>query len=87
MMLFVNVQTLAEYKSHREFVRQTLAAEVNMRASGAQFVGLNEEPERSLAYRAQLNSEGSPTETVAAGYSWRPGTELAAGEAALGEGA
>jgi hypothetical protein len=23
-----------------------------------------------------MNSEGSPTETVAAGYVWRPGTEL-----------
>jgi lipoprotein-anchoring transpeptidase ErfK/SrfK len=76
-----------EYKSHREFVRQTLTAEVNLRAAGTQFVGLNEEPDRSHAYRAQLNSEGSPTETVAAGYRWRPGTELTAGEAALGKGA
>jgi hypothetical protein len=30
-----------------------------------------------LAYRSQLNSSGSPSETVAAGYRWEPGTELA----------
>ncbi|HEY0100414.1 MAG TPA: hypothetical protein VGB76_15830 [Pyrinomonadaceae bacterium] len=76
-----------EYRSHREFVRETLAREVDLRASGTQFVSKEDEPERSLAYRAQLNSEGSPTETVAAGYRWRPGTELNAGEAALGKGA
>jgi hypothetical protein len=28
-------------------------------------------------YRSQLNSNGSPSETVAAGYRWKPGTELA----------
>ena len=76
-----------EYKSHREFIRETLAAEVDLRASGTQFVGKEDEPERSLAYREQLNSEGSPTETVAAGYRWRPGTELTAGESALKKGA
>ena len=31
---------------------------------------------RSRAYREQLNSDGSPSETVAAGYMWQPGTEL-----------
>ena len=76
-----------EFRSHREFVRETLAAEVDLRANGTEFVGLDEEPERSLAYREQLNSEGSPTETVAAGYRWMPGTELTAEEAAKGKGA
>ncbi|HEV2860594.1 MAG TPA: hypothetical protein VGX48_06290 [Pyrinomonadaceae bacterium] len=77
-----------EYKSHREFVRETLAAEVDLRAAGTQFVGKEDEPERSLAYRAQLNAQGSPSETVAAGYRWRPGTELAPAEgAAQGKGA
>ena len=76
-----------DYKSHRQFVRETLAAEVDLRADGARFVDKAEEPERSLAYRAQLNSEGSPTETVAAGYRWAPGTELAAEGSALGKGA
>ncbi|HWS90112.1 MAG TPA: hypothetical protein VN282_24295 [Pyrinomonadaceae bacterium] len=76
-----------EYKSHREFVRETLAREVDLRADGTQFVTKGQEPERSLAYREQLNSEGSPSETVAAGYRWSPGTELAAADAALGKGA
>jgi len=50
---------------------------VDLRASGAEFVDKADEPERSIAYREQMNSEGSPSETVAAGYNWMPGTELA----------
>jgi hypothetical protein len=64
------------YKSQREFVRRVLGEEVDLRANGAQFVDKGKEPERSLAYRRQMNSEGSPTQTVAAGYRWAPGTEL-----------
>ena len=64
------------YESQREFVRETLKREINLRASGTQFVDKAQEPEASLRYREQLNSEGSPTEAVAAGYQWRPGTEL-----------
>ena len=30
----------------------------------------------SVRYRQQLNSAGSPSDTVAAGYRWTPGTEL-----------
>jgi hypothetical protein len=66
------------YKSQREFVRKVLHDELDLRANGTQFVDKRQEPERSLAYRRQLNSEGSPTQTVAAGYRWNPGTELAA---------
>jgi hypothetical protein len=76
-----------EYKSHRQFVREALSREVDLRASGTQFVGKDKEPERSLAYREQLNSEGSPSETVAAGYRWMPGTELTAEEKVKGKGA
>jgi hypothetical protein len=64
------------YKSQREFVRSVLSEEVDLRADGTQFVDKGKEPERSLAYRRQMNSEGSPTQTVAAGYRWAPGTEL-----------
>jgi hypothetical protein len=64
------------YKSQREFVRKVLHEEVDLRADGTQFVDKRQEPERSLAYRRQINSMGSPTETVAAGYRWAPGTEL-----------
>lgn len=76
-----------EYRSHRDFVRETLDNEVDLRASGTEFVSKDEEPEGSLAYREQMNSEGSPSETVAAGYRWMPGTDLAAEEIAKGKGA
>ncbi len=66
-----------DFSSHREFVRETLEQEVDLRASGPDFVNKSEEPERSIAYREQMNSDGSPSETVAAGYKWMPGTELA----------
>lgn len=64
------------YKSQREFVRKVLRQEVDLRANGTQFVDKSQEPERSLQYRRQMNSKGSPTQTVAAGYRWAPGTEL-----------
>lgn len=66
------------YKSQREFVRKVLHDELDLRANGTQFVDKSQEPERSLAYRRHINSDGSPTQTVAAGYRWSPGTELAA---------
>jgi rubrerythrin len=62
--------------SQREFVRQVLANEVDLRADGTQFVDKALESQRSIAYRQQINSAGSPSEMVAAGYRWRPGTEL-----------
>jgi hypothetical protein len=64
------------HASQREFVRKTLAAEVDLRADGERFVALADEPQRSVAYRDALNAGGSPTEEVASGYVWRPGTEL-----------
>ena len=65
------------YKSNREYVRQVLRDELDLRASGVQFVSKNEEPERSLEYRNNLNQDGSPSETVADGWIWSPGGELA----------
>ena len=64
------------FESQREFVRATLAREVDLRASGPDFVDKEQEPQSSLDYRNHMNSEGSPSETVAAGYVWQPGTEL-----------
>ena len=64
------------YESQREFVREVLENEVHLRALGTQFVAPDQESDETLAYREQLNSEGSPTEIAAAGYCWRPGTEL-----------
>ncbi len=65
-----------DYTSHREFVRATLENEVDMRALGPKFVSKGEESPQTLAYREQMNRDGSPSETVAAGYIWTPGTEL-----------
>src|SRR5690606_33436155 len=65
-----------EFTSHREFVRETLENEVDLRADGPEFVDKKNEPKRSIEYREQMNSEGSPSEAVAAGYVWTAGTEL-----------
>ena len=69
------------YKSHREYVRQVLRDEVDLRADSTRFVKKSEEQERSLNYRRQMNAEGSPSETVAAGWRWTPGGELVADKA------
>lgn len=68
-----------EYKSHREFVRKVLSEEVDLRARGKEFIPkAKEKPDSpSQRYRDQLNANGSPSEIVAAGYKWKPGTELA----------
>ncbi len=67
-----------EYRSHRQFVRETLENELDLRAAGSRFINKADESEDSpsVLYRNQMNSAGSPSETVAAGYIWRPGTEL-----------
>ncbi len=67
-----------EYVSQRDFVRETLRAEVDFGAIGADIVPKEQLPKdgASGAYRAQLNSQGSPSERVAEGYVWSPGTEL-----------
>jgi hypothetical protein len=86
-------QTLPEpidYQSHRQFVRETLNNEVDLRASGTQFTHKEDEEDRSplsVAYREQMNSEGSPSEIVAAGYTWTPGTELTEEKSAFAKGA
>jgi len=65
-----------DYTSHREFVRATLEREVDLRALGTQFVSKDQEGPETLAYRQQMNRDGSPSDKVAAGYIWTPGTEL-----------
>jgi hypothetical protein len=64
------------YQSHREFVRETLRRELTLSARGSEFVDRDDESDATRAYRDQMNADGSPSETVAAGYVWRPGTEL-----------
>lgn len=67
---------MIEFKSQREFVRQVLASEVDLRSSGTQYVDKSEEPQSSIDYRAQLKSQGFAADIVSAGYQWAPGTEL-----------
>ena len=64
------------FTSNREFVKQVLSAEVDLRARGTKIVPLEEESEASLNYREHMNAQGSPSEIIADGYAWRPGTEL-----------
>jgi hypothetical protein len=66
------------FESQREFVRKVLAQEVSLRASGTAFIDAAQEaPDSASAkYRRQLDAQGSPSETVAAGYQWQAGTEL-----------
>ncbi|MFO7277949.1 MAG: hypothetical protein DIU56_013000 [Pseudomonadota bacterium] len=66
-----------QFKSHRDFYRKVLANEVDLRTHGTQFVPKGEESRASIEQRKILNSEGSPSDTVAAGYQWYPGGELA----------
>lgn len=65
-----------QFKSQRDFVRKVIAAEVPMRKDGTEFVGEGQEARSSLEYRNTLNAEGSPSQSVAGGYVWSPGTEL-----------
>ncbi len=64
------------FASQRDFVRDVLSREVDLRARGPHFVPADQESDATRAYRQHLNSQGSPSATVAAGYVWTPGTEL-----------
>ena len=65
------------FASQRDFVRQTLLAETGLRTHGTQFVSEANESRASTDYRNTVNADGSPSDIVAAGYVWAPGTELA----------
>jgi hypothetical protein len=61
---------------HRAPDDDPLAQEVGLRANGTQIVPPEQDSRLSQDYRDYMNSEGSPTNTVAQGYVWVPGTEL-----------
>jgi len=65
-----------EYKSHREFVRETLRRELRLSSRGTEYIDRSQESEATRGYRDRMNSQGSPSQTVAEGYVWKPGTEL-----------
>lgn len=64
------------FKSQRDFVRQVLADEVQLRKDGTRFVPEEGEAVASITWRNQMNAQGSPSQAVAQGYQWAPGTEL-----------
>jgi hypothetical protein len=66
-----------EFKSHREFLKQTIAQETSLRKDGTEFVSEEKEGRSSLEYRNTVNKDGSPSTAVSETYSWTPGTELA----------
>jgi hypothetical protein len=65
-----------EFKAQRDFYRQVLVNEVDLRALGTQFVPKEQESQASIDYRARLNRDGSPSMAVSSGYVWAPGTEI-----------
>lgn len=66
------------FTSQREFIRGVLAEEVDLRTNGTRYVPKEQESPASLEARSILNAKGSPSNIAAAGYQWRPGTELTA---------
>ena len=73
-------------RSQRDFVRKVLHHEIDLRASGMSIVPRDQESDASLRYRTGLNGDGSPSESVAAGYIWSPGTEMTRKGTASGVG-
>jgi len=67
---------LLNFGNHRSYVRSVLDAEADLRTNGMDIVKREDENPESIAYRNQVNREGSPSQAVAAGYRWIPGTEL-----------
>lgn len=63
------------FTSNRDFVKETLAAEVDFRAVGTE-IGALTDSEETLAYREALNRHGSPSDRIANGYRFTAGTEL-----------
>jgi hypothetical protein len=66
------------FKSQRDYVRKILETQVDLRPLGSQFVDKSQVPadSPSRTYRERVNKMGSPSELVAAGYRYIPGTEL-----------
>jgi rubrerythrin len=76
-LLAGRLETPIEYRSQRRFVRKVLRRELMLGAHGPDLVPREDEHERTRRYRAHVNHDDSPSNLVSAGWSWRPGTELA----------
>jgi hypothetical protein len=67
-----------KFESQREFVRKVLSSEIDLRAGGTRIIPKDQEASNSPSarYRDQLNKDGSPSELIAQGFLFQPGTEL-----------
>lgn len=65
------------FASQRDYLRKTLQEQLELSACAGIHVPRSQESQATRDYRARVNAEGSPSESVAAGYVWSPGTELA----------
>jgi len=76
-----------EFRSHRDYLRRVLAAQVDLRRDGPNYVPKDQLPPNSptFAYQRMVNAKGSPSEIASAGYHWIPGTELLARARAVRE--
>ena len=64
------------FESQRDFVRDVLRKEVDIRSLGTQFVDKSQESIATRIYRQRLHRDGIPSEAVALNYFWVPGGEL-----------
>lgn len=66
-----------EHRSQRDMIRSVLRTEVGLSAREQELVPRADENVRTREQRARLDRDDSPSNVVAAGYVWGPGTELA----------
>ncbi|HBT32161.1 MAG TPA: hypothetical protein DEB15_04660 [Pusillimonas sp.] len=64
------------FASQRDFIRPVLFDEKHMSSRSTKYIPSSEESQATVDARSLLNSSGSPTSAVSAGYQWAPGTEL-----------
>ena len=71
------IETPLEHRSQREMIRAVLRTEIGLSAREQELVPRADEAVRTREQRAHLDRDDSPSNVVAAGYVWGPGTELA----------
>lgn len=71
--------SMRSFDTHRSYVRQVIANELDRSAIGTDIVQAPlPASSPTLVYRQRMDAQSAPSEKVAAGYRWHPGTELAA---------
>jgi len=75
-----NLPPHIRFESHRQYVREVIERETQLRKDGTEYVDEGKEGRSSLDYREAVNADGSPSRAISATYSWAPGTELARDE-------